>query len=362
MEEIRPIIWEDGVLKLLDQRLLPEEERYLACSTPDELRDCIKDMVVRGAPAIGVSAAFGMVLAARNYLDRLPVNLEEDNAPQEGFWQAMEEAGTKLKASRPTAVNLSWGVDRMLRKLSEAKRAPTGTVLQLLEAEALGIYEEDIETNKQIGANGAALIAEGSTLLTHCNAGALATAGYGTALGVIRSAFQQGRVKNVLAGETRPLLQGSRLTCWELQKEGIPVQLIADGAAGFFISRGEVDGIITGADRVAANGDAANKIGTYPLALLAGEHNIPFYVAAPLSTVDLSAGTGWDIEIEERDGKEVLSLGGRRLAPEGASARNPAFDVTPAGLITAVITEKGVIFSPNEKKLIRMFEGGVQRG
>lgn len=360
MEEIQPILWEGDRLKLLDQRLLPHEERYISCTSPEQLWGYIQDMVVRGAPAIGISAAFGMVLAAREYFDQHRAVLDDEKGfSLEHFARSLQESGARLKESRPTAVNLSWGVERMLRTAAALKGTSPNAVLQKLEEEALSIYREDIETNKCIGEHGAELIAEGSMLLTHCNAGALATAGYGTALGVIRSAFHQGKVKGVLADETRPLLQGSRLTCWELQQEGIPVQLIADAAAGHFISRGEVDAVIVGADRITANGDTANKIGTYTLALLARESRIPFYVAAPLSTIDLSLSSGKEITIEEREKNEVLALEDRLLAPKGAEARNPAFDVTPAELITAIITEKGVLFAPNEKKIRRVFESVV---
>ena len=359
--EIRPIIWENSELKLLDQRLLPNEERYLVCRSPEQLREHIINMVVRGAPAIGVSAAFGMVLAARNHFNQEGVLSESKSFSWGIFLDSMEKAGARLAGSRPTAVNLSWGVERMLQKTSSLKGMPLETVLQALENEALLIYEEDIETNKNIGKNGAALVPEGSTVLTHCNAGALATAGYGTALGVIRSAFQDGKIHTVFVDETRPLLQGSRLTCWELQKESIPLQLIADAAAGHYISRGEVDLIITGADRIAANGDTANKIGTYTLALLARANSIPFYIAAPLSTVDLAISSGKEIIIEERDEKEVLCLGEKMLAPKEINARNPAFDVTTAELITALITEKGVIFSPDENKIRQAFENGGSR-
>lgn len=359
MEEIRPIIWDGGVLKLLDQRLLPHQERYLTCSTFGQVRDCIREMVVRGAPAIGVSAAFGMVLAAQNYLEQELATPEKGSIARERFFEYFKGVGSELIRSRPTAVNLFWGVERMLKKVSGLGNRSGQVLLRELEQEALAIYLEDIETNKSIGAKGAELIPENSTLLTHCNAGALATAGYGTALGIIRSAFQQGKLRNVLADETRPLLQGARLTCWELQKEGIPVQLIADGAAGHFISRGEVTAVITGADRIAANGDTANKIGTYPLALLAKEHQIPFYIAAPLSTVDLSTPTGMEIVIEEREETEVLYVGEQQITPPAARARNPAFDVTPAHLVTALVTEKAVVYSPDENKIRQLFEGEV---
>ncbi len=359
MVEIRPIIWENGKLMLLDQRLLPDEERYLVCSNPGQLREHIRNMVVRGAPAIGVSAAFGMVLAAQEYFHQEEMLSGAKPFSWSHFLESMELAARTLKDSRPTAVNLSWGVNRMFQKMLALKNMPPKTLLDALEGEARAIYKEDIETNKRIGKHGAALVSSGSTLLTHCNAGALATAGYGTALGVIRSAFQEGRIRHVFVDETRPLLQGSRLTCWELQKEGIPVQLIADAAAGHYISRGEVDLVITGADRIAANGDTANKIGTYTLALLARKSSIPFYIAAPLSTVDLSIRSGKEIIIEERDEKEVLYLGEKILAPRATNARNPAFDVTPAELITALITEKGVIFTPDEHKIRQAFENGV---
>ena len=307
-EVVEPIRWRGDRLELLDQRLLPEKIVYVACRSAAEVAQAIRDMVVRGAPAIGCAAAFGVVLAK--------------GAP---------EAYEVLRKSRPTAVNLFWALERM-------KKA------QDLEKEALAIYEEDLAANRAIGRIGAELIRERARVMTHCNTGALATAGYGTALGVIRAA----KAKNisVIANETRPYLQGARLTAWELVQEGIPCTLITDSMAGHLMSQGEVDVVVVGADRIAANGDVVNKIGTYALAVLAQRHGIPFYVAAPLSTFDPSIADGSRIPIEERPAGEVTGYRGTRWAPEGVGVRNPAFDVTPAELVTGIISEKGIASPP----------------
>jgi methylthioribose-1-phosphate isomerase len=305
---IEPLRWHGDRLELLDQRLLPERMAYVTCRSAAEVAQAIRDMVVRGAPAIGCAAAFGVVLS-----------------------KGSEEAYQILAKSRPTAVNLFWALERM-------KRAPD------LRKEAEAIYAEDLATNRAIGRLGAQLIGERARVMTHCNTGALATAGYGTALGVIRASKDKGI--SVIACETRPYLQGARLTAWECVQEGIPCTLITDSMAGHLLSRGEVDAVIVGADRIAANGDVANKIGTYPLAVLARRHEIPFYVAAPLSSFDLTIPDGSKIPIEERAADEVTGYRGARWAPEGVSVRNPAFDVTPAELITGIITEKGVVLSP----------------
>jgi len=312
--------WTGATLELLDQRLLPERIEYLPCGSAPEVAQAIRDMVVRGAPAIGCAAAFGVALAARD-------------------GQELEAAFEVLARSRPTAVNLFWALERMRRVLA-ARGAGA------LEAEALAIFEEDLAVNRAIGAQGAPLIPQGARVMTHCNAGALATAGHGTALGVLRSARDAGRRLSVIANETRPYLQGARLTAWELIQESIPVTLITDSMAGFLMSRGEVDLVIVGADRIAANGDVANKIGTYALAVLAQRHALPFYVAAPLSTFDTSLADGSAIPVEERPAGEVTGYGASRWAPQGVMVRNPAFDVTPAELVSALITECGVLRPP----------------
>ncbi|MBE0598180.1 MAG: S-methyl-5-thioribose-1-phosphate isomerase, partial [Desulfuromonadales bacterium] len=328
---IKPILFENNVLKMIDQRLLPVEELWLEYSDYREVAEAIKTMVVRGAPAIGVAAAFGAAFGARGVIA----------ADFDDFYHQFEEVCAVLAATRPTAVNLFWALDRM-KECARKNADLAGADLKLrLLAEAQEIAAEDERLNRRLGKHGELLIPEGARILTHCNAGALATAGYGTALGVIRAAVEAGKKVAVFADETRPFLQGSRLTAWELQKDQIPVTLICDNMAGYLMSRGEIDCVIVGADRIAANGDTANKIGTYTVAVLAREHNLPFYVAAPISTIDLTLPDGSGIPIEERDAREVTHSGERRLAPAGIAVRNPAFDVTPARLITAIITERG---------------------
>jgi methylthioribose-1-phosphate isomerase len=327
---------------LIDQLALPHEERYVRCRTWQEVAACISDMTVRGAPAIGVAAAAGLALAARS--------AAVGGARTDAFAAALEAAAAGLLATRPTAVNLRWAVDEMKAVWEKSDRAPQECA-SLLFARAQEILLDDIERCLRIGAHGAAFFGPGSRILTHCNAGALATAGYGTALGVIRSSFAGNRDITVFVDETRPWLQGSRLTAWELGVEGIPYHVISDNMAGHFISRGDIDGVIVGADRIAANGDTANKIGTYTVSVLAKEHGIPFYVAAPLSTVDLTIAAGSEIPIEERDPREVTSFRGQAIAPKGAPAYHPAFDVTPAGNITAIITEAGVLRPPYVESL-----------
>ena len=317
--QVEPIRWRGDALELLDQRRLPHEMVYVTCRTSHEVASAIAGMIVRGAPAIGVAAAFGMALAKKRGDDLV--------------FAAME-----LRAARPTAVNLAWAVDRMLRAEGKAS-----------EAEA--IFEEDLEANHRIGRFGAELLGASATVLTHCNAGALATAGYGTALGVIRAAVEQGKRIAVFADETRPYLQGARLTAWELQQDGIDVTLITDSMAGHFFQQRKFDAVVVGADRIAANGDTANKIGTYTLAILANVHDIPFYVAAPISTVDIATADGSAIPIEERSAREVTDIGGSRIAPDGIAVRHPAFDVTPAKLITAIITNRGVLRPPYEESI-----------
>jgi methylthioribose-1-phosphate isomerase len=333
---IEPIRWEGDHLLLLDQTLLPGAERLREYSRWPEVAEAIRTLVVRGAPAIGCTAAFGIVLAA-----------QESRAEEAGaLLRDVEEAGRGLAATRPTAVNLFWAIDRMLRVAHAERALPLPAFKKRLLAEARAILEEDVAGNRALGAHGATLVPPGARILTHCNAGALATAGYGTAMGVIRAAFERGRVAMVWVDETRPVMQGSRLTAWEMVKEGIPHRLISDVAAGFVMQRGEVDLVVTGADRIAANGDTANKIGTYSLAVLARHHGIPFYVAAPFSTIDASIPSGAAIPIEERDGDEVRRAGGRQTAPPETPVYNPAFDVTPAELIAGIVTERGVFRFP----------------
>ena len=333
---INPVRWEDGRLVLLDQTRLPAEEVERACSSWAEVADAIRRLVVRGAPAIGVAVAFGVVLAAR-----------ESATPDASVLRSdLEDAIKGLAATRPTAVNLFWALDRMRRVIDAGRDLPAPALTERLLAEARAIQAEDLAANHAMGAHGLTLVPEGARVLTHCNAGALATAGYGTAVGVIRAAHERGRLALVWVDETRPVMQGSRLTAWELVREGIPHRLISDVAAGFVMQRGEVDLVVTGADRIAANGDTANKIGTYSVAVLARHHRIPFYVAAPWSTIDPSIPDGGSIVIEERDAAEVRGVAGRQTAPAASPVFNPAFDVTPAELITAIITERGVVRPP----------------
>jgi methylthioribose-1-phosphate isomerase len=349
-EPLRTLYWEKGRLFLLDQRLLPGKIRYLECGTAKDVAKTIKEMVVRGAPAIGISAAFGMVLAARelNAAGLGPAEMRE----------RLEKSAETLRNARPTAVNLHWALRRMVRRIEGAAGASTEEVMAALEEEALALLDEDISANRRIGAFGEPLIPDGASILTHCNAGALATAGYGTALGVIRAAAAAGKRLHVYVDETRPLLQGARLTALELHHEKIPATLVTDSCAGYLMAAGKVDLVITGADRIAANGDTANKIGTYTLAVLAQRHGIPFYIAAPCSTVDLSVKDGGGIVIEERDPAEVTMFNGQAIAPAGIDALNPAFDVTPAGLISAIITERGVLQRPGRTGLANLMAKG----
>ena len=324
----------EGCLELLDQTALPLRISYIRCYDYEDVAKAIERLAVRGAPAIGAAAAYGLVLGA----GRL------DYPDKEQFLAGAAVIADNLGATRPTAVNLRWALDKMLRRLFDAAETEPAKLKALLLDEAHEIFRRDIAANRLIGRHGQALVPEGAGILTHCNAGALATAGYGTALGVITAAWEAGKNIRVFAGETRPLLQGARLTTWELQQLGVPVTLIADNMAGYLMATKKVDLVITGADRITANGYVANKIGTYGLAVMARYHNLPFYVAAPVSTVDLSLNHGDEIPIEERAPEEVTHLAGRQIAPDGAKAWNPAFDVTPPGLITAIITEKGIIY------------------
>ncbi len=321
-----PLRWTGHSLQLLDQRLLPGEEKWIDCSDCTSVANAIRDMIIRGAPAIGVAAAFGMALASRNGED-------------------VVEAAARLRTTRPTAVNLHWAIERMLDAHDRGEN---------LEREAEKILSEDVEANKRLARFGAELLGQRSTVLTHCNAGALATGGYGTALGVIRAAVESGKSIDVFAGETRPYLQGARLTAWELQRDGIDVTLITDSMAGHFFQQDRFDAVVVGADRIAANGDTANKIGTYPLAVLANAHAVPFYIAAPLSTIDIHCMSGDEIPIEERNAGEVYEAFGRQIAPVGVAIRHPAFDVTPAHLITAIITDRGVLWPPLNESIARI--------
>lgn len=328
--------WKNNVLRLLDQSKLPAEVVELSCNTYQDVADAIKTMKVRGAPAIGAAAAFGMVLGANNYTGE-----NKDN-----FFSFMDHVAETLKSTRPTAVNLFWAIERMENCLLQYKKNPLNSLLKALEKEATEIFQEDKELNLSIGYHGNKIVPYKATILTHCNAGSLATAGYGTALGVIRAAHEAEKHISVYADETRPLLQGARLTAWELMSEGIPVTLITDSMAGYVMKLGKIDMVIVGADRIAANGDVANKIGTYSLAVLAKEHKIPFYVAAPYSTIDLTLMDGEQIVIEERSHDEIRRVGTIMMAPEKVPVFNPAFDVTPNSMITAIITDKGVIGPP----------------
>jgi methylthioribose-1-phosphate isomerase len=339
---IAPVRWSGDRLLLLDQTRLPGEELTREYRRWEDVADAIRTLVVRGAPAIGVAAAFGIALAAR----------QSRAASVDDLLADLDVALKGLAATRPTAVNLFWALDRMRRTALEARGATADAVRARLLAEAEAILAEDLAANRALGDHGAELVAPGARILTHCNAGALATAGYGTALGVIRSAHAQGKVALVWVDETRPVMQGSRLTAWECDREGIPHRLIADVAAASVMARGEVDLVVTGADRIAANGDTANKIGTYGVAVLARHHGVPFYVAAPFSTIDPTLPSGAAIPIEERDGDEVRRVGAQRTAPAGSPVFNPAFDVTPASLITAIITERGVFRPPFDFKNI----------
>ena len=341
---IKTVEWTDEGIRMLDQRLLPQVEKYLMLRSYEDVAEAIKKMVVRGAPAIGVSAAMGLALGASQSVGMSVSDLKDDF---DYMCQVMSQ-------TRPTAVNLFWAIERMRArfKREEATTKDVGEIKARLIEEAQTIFKEDIEANRSIGRYGADLIPDGSTVLTHCNAGALATAGdYGTALGVIRGARDAGKRVAVIADETRPFLQGLRLTAWELAKDDIPVTVITDNMAGHVMKSGKVNVVVVGADRIAANGDAANKIGTYMVAVLANKHDIPFYVAAPISTLDLTLKTGQDIPIEERDSREVTHIGEQQLAPDGVKVQNPAFDVTPNELITAIITDKGVARQPYVESL-----------
>lgn len=337
----RTIEWRDNKVVMIDQTRLPGEEVYNEYTDFKSVAEAIRGMIIRGAPAIGVAAAMGIALGAREIIADT----------HESFFQQLANVCDVMAKTRPTAVNLFWAIERMKRVAEANRDKDLGSIREILKAEAISIEEEDLAICKAIGRNGAPLIKEGATILTHCNAGGLATAGYGTALGVIRAAHEAGKNIQVFADETRPWLQGARLTSWELMKDGIPVTLISDNMAGFFMKKGDIDVCVVGADRIAANGDTANKIGTYSVAVLAHENRIPFYIAAPISTLDLSIKNGDEIPIEERHSREVTHLHGFPVAPEGIRVRNPAFDVTPARYITGIITERGVIRGDFEQGL-----------
>ena len=343
--KVETLRWSDGVLEMIDQRILPATFKYVQYDSAAAVAEGIRSMVVRGAPAIGVAAAYGVALEA----------LRLFAVTDESFQRGMNEGFNTLAQSRPTAVNLFWALARMKQVWQTVSGESNMQVAMRLLAEAHEIFAEDIRINRTLGSHGAELLRDGARVLTHCNAGALATAGHGTALGIIRSAVEAGKKISVIADETRPFLQGARLTAWEMMQEKIPVTLITDNMAGFMMSRGEVDAVVVGTDRVAANGDVANKIGTYMVAVLAQRHHIPFYVACPLSTIDMSIASGMDIPIEERHADEVKGFRDFHWAAQGVQIRNPSFDITPAELVTALITEKGVVHQPDVGKLHALF-------
>jgi len=339
---IKTLEWTESGVCFIDQTRLPTEEIYVTCSTYQQVADAIRTMIVRGAPAIGVAAAMGVALGVKSSSARdFPALCRE-----------FDDICKTLSATRPTAVNLFWALERMKARFTAMKNRPLAEIKQALVAEAQRMHAEDIAANRAMGRHGAALLPSSGSILTHCNAGALATCGYGSALGVIRTAIEQGKKLHVFADETRPFLQGSRLTAWELTKDGIPTTVISDNMAGAMMQHGKIAAVIVGADRIAANGDVANKIGTYTVAVLAREHAIPFYVAAPWSTVDMKTPTGAQIPIEQRSPREVTHMAGKQLTPDGVQIENPAFDVTPARLVSAIITERGVARAPYAESLV----------
>jgi methylthioribose-1-phosphate isomerase len=343
---MKPVYYENDTLKLIDQTMLPREFKICTYTNYRAIGKAIKDMIVRGAPAIGVTAAYGVYFGAREY--------EKESKSE--FFIHMKEVCKLLSETRPTAVNLFWAISRMEKIIDENKEKNVPEIVELLKKEAHAICAEDIQMCRDMGKYGAELIHYGDTLLTHCNAGALATADYGTALGVVRAAHEAGKNISVYADETRPFLQGARLTAYELQADGIPVTLITDNMAGWMMKQGKIDGVIVGADRIASNGDVANKIGTYSVSVLAKAHGIPMYVAAPTSTIDFSMKSGNEIVIEERDCREISHICGIQIAPEGVAMENPAFDVTPCENITAIITEKGVVYPPFDISIPKLQE------
>jgi len=343
---IQTIEWTDAGVRFIDQTKLPTEETYVTCKTYEQVADVIRNMVVRGAPAIGVAAAMGIALGMKNSKAETGGDLKKD------FDQICDAIGK----TRPTAVNLFWAIRRMTEKFDRLRVRPIPLIKQALIEEAQRMHAEDIAANQAMGRHGATLMPSSGGVLTHCNAGALATCGYGTALGVIRAAVEQGKKIHVFADETRPFLQGSRLTAWELMKDGIPTTVISDNMAGAMMKQGRIGAIVVGADRIAANGDVANKIGTYTVAVLAKEHGIPFYVAAPFSTIDLATPDGSKIPIEQRNQREVTHIAGRQMVPDGVEVENPAFDVTPAKYVNAIITERGIAKAPYEDSLHKLSE------
>jgi len=348
---IQTLEWTEGGVRFIDQTKLPTEETYVICKSYQEVADVIRNMVVRGAPAIGVAAAMGIALGVKNSRAETAGDLKRD------FDQICDVIGK----TRPTAVNLFWAIRRMQQKLETLRVRPVPQIKQAVIEEAKRMHAEDIAINQAMGRNGAALLPAEGSVLTHCNAGALATAGYGTALGVIRAAVEAGKKIHVYADETRPFLQGSRLTAWELTKDNIPTTVISDNMAGAMMRLGKIGAVIVGADRIAANGDVANKIGTYTVAVLAKEHGIPFYVAAPISTVDLETPDGSKIPIEQRNPAEVSHIAGKPITPAGVGIENPAFDVTPAQYVTAIVTERGIARAPYGESLQRLSQESVQQ-
>ncbi len=346
---IKTLEWTDAGIRFIDQTKLPTEETYVTCTNYGEVAEAIRTMIVRGAPAIGVAAAMGVALGAKQSQAKSLPELERD----------FDTVCNVLSGTRPTAVNLFWAIRRMRDKFASLLALPLEKIKAELIAEAQRMLVEDIAANEAMGKHGAVLLPSSGGVLTHCNAGALATAGYGTALGVIRAAVETGKQLQVFADETRPFLQGARLTAWELMKDGIPTTLIADNMAGAMMRLGKIDAVIVGADRIAANGDVANKIGTYTVAVLAKEHGIPFYVAAPVSTVDLSTADGSRIPIEQRAATEITHLAGKQIAPDAVQVENPAFDVTPNRYVTAIITERGVARAPYQESLAELVAGEV---
>lgn len=344
MKEIKTIEFKNEILYLIDQRKLPTEYEFFQCKNYKDVEFAIRDMVVRGAPAIGATAAYGVVLAAKEFLNR----------EKEVFFEELYNAMDVLNKSRPTAVNLMWAIERMKDLIEECNELEVGKIYEKILNEANKIYHEDIETNKTMAKYGNEIIKQGDTILTHCNTGALATVAYGTALGVIREAHYTGKNIFVYADETRPRLQGGKLTAWELVQEGIPSKLIADNVAATLIRDGKIDVILVGADRIAANGDTANKIGTFMLSVIAKAYNIPFYIVAPTSTIDFNINKGDEIVIEERSAEEVTHIDGVRIAPEGIEVYNPAFDVTPNENITGIITEKGIVRAPYKENIMKL--------
>jgi methylthioribose-1-phosphate isomerase len=348
---IQTLEWTENGVRFIDQTKLPTEETYITCQTHEQVADVIRTMVVRGAPAIGVAAAMGIALGVKNSQAESVGELERE---LDGICEI-------IRKTRPTAVNLFWAIGRMRDKFDSLRGSSIAVIKQGLVEEAQRMHAEDIATNQAMGRHGATLMPSSGGVLTHCNAGALATAGYGTALGVIRAAVEQGKKIHVYADETRPFLQGSRLTAWELMKDGIPTTVISDNMAGAMMRQGKIGAIVVGADRIAANGDVANKIGTYTVAVLAKEHAIPFYVAAPISTIDFECPDGSAIPIEQRNPVEVTHIAGRRMVPEGVAIENPAFDVTPANYVSAIVTERGIARAPYDESLARLAGTGLMK-